>query len=38
MKIGYIETEQGQRWIRETIELSAMLSGLIKHREGNRHE
>jgi four helix bundle protein len=38
MRIGYISAEQGKPWIRETIEISAMVSGLIKHREGNRHE
>jgi hypothetical protein len=38
MRIGYISAEQGKPWIQETIEISAMVSGLIKHREGNRHE
>jgi four helix bundle protein len=30
MDIGYIDRETGQGWIRETIEISSMLSGLIK--------
>jgi four helix bundle protein len=38
MKIGYIKSEQGKPWIQETIEISAMLSGLIKHRQGKNHE
>jgi four helix bundle protein len=30
MDIGYIDRETGQGWIRETVEISSMLSGLIK--------
>jgi len=29
IKIGYIEENIGKRWIQETKELSAMLTGLI---------
>ncbi|MGO1618431.1 MAG: four helix bundle protein [Oceanisphaera sp.] len=29
IEIGYIEHEQGNRWISETKEIAAMLSGLI---------
>ena len=28
--IGYIPTDLGKKWIQETIEISSMLSGLIK--------
>ncbi|MBF0471997.1 MAG: four helix bundle protein [Gammaproteobacteria bacterium] len=38
MKIGYISADQGKPWIQETIEISAMLTGFIKHRQGNAHE
>jgi four helix bundle protein len=30
MKIGYVPEEVGKDWIRETKEISSMLSGLIK--------
>ena len=30
MEAGYIKSEQGQTWVKETRELSAMLHGLIK--------
>ncbi len=30
MDIGFIQKEIGQKWIDETIEISSMLSGLIK--------
>jgi four helix bundle protein len=30
MDIGYIEKEIGQHWIKEALEISAMLAGLIK--------
>ncbi|WP_342594292.1 four helix bundle protein [Salinicola lusitanus] len=29
MEIGYIEHQQGQRWLQETREISSMLNGLI---------
>ena len=32
MKINYIEKEIGVKWINESIEISSMLSGLIKTR------
>ncbi len=28
--IGYIDTQQGQRWIKESLEISSMLGGLIR--------
>jgi four helix bundle protein len=31
IEAGYIDKEQGSRWIRETQELSRMLFGLIKY-------
>ena len=31
MDIGYIEKEQGNKWIQETQELSRMLFGLIRY-------
>jgi four helix bundle protein len=34
MKIDYIPTDIGQKWIQETIEISSMLSGLIKTKRG----
>jgi four helix bundle protein len=34
MDIGYIPTDVGKKWIQETIEISAMLSGLIKTKRG----
>jgi len=34
MKIGYIPEEVGREWIRETKEISSMLSGLIKTKRG----
>jgi four helix bundle protein len=34
MKIGYIPEEAGREWIRETKEISSMLSGLIKTKRG----
>ena len=33
-KIGYIPPEKGKHWVQETKEISAMLMGLIKHKEG----
>ena len=30
MEIGYIDRENGKTWIQESIEISAMLAGLIK--------
>ena len=30
MEIGYIERDTGKRWIQESQEISAMLTGLIK--------
>ncbi len=38
MKIGYITAKQGKPWLQETIEISAMLSGLIKHRQGKNND
>lgn len=38
MKIGYIDSRQGRQWLQETIEVSAMLSGLIKHRQGKDYD
>lgn len=38
MEIGYISLAQGNSWISKTVELSAMLSGLIKHRQRNKDE
>lgn len=38
IKIRYIKAQQGKPWVQETIELSAMLSGLIKHRQGKNHD
>jgi four helix bundle protein len=32
MDIGYIGKEAGERWLKETNEISAMLTGLIKTR------
>jgi hypothetical protein len=34
MDIGYIPNDIGIKWIQETIELSSMLSGLIKTKRG----
>lgn len=34
MDIGYIENEQGNKWVQETQELSRMLYGLIKYMKG----
>ncbi len=28
--IGYIDAQQGQRWIKESLEISSMLGGLIR--------
>lgn len=33
MKIGYVSLEQGNAWVDQTREISAMLSGLIRHRQ-----
>lgn len=32
-EIGYIERTTAREWIKETQEISAMISGFIKHRE-----
>ena len=32
MNIGYIDSENGRKWLKETQELSAMLGGLINIR------
>ena len=34
MEIGYIPKDLGKKWIQETIEISSMLSGLIKTKRG----
>ena len=34
MDITYIPTDLGKKWIQETIEISSMLSGLIKTKRG----
>ncbi len=34
MDIGYIPKDIGKKWIAETTEISAMLSGLIKTKRG----
>jgi hypothetical protein len=34
MDIDYIPKEVGKKWIQETIEISSMLSGLIKTKRG----
>ena len=34
MEIGYIPKDLGKDWIQETIEISSMLSGLIKTKRG----
>ena len=34
MDIGYIPKDVGKKWTRETIEISSMLSGLIKTKRG----
>ncbi len=34
MDVGYIDKEVGEVWLRETNEISSMLSGLIKTRRG----
>ena len=36
-KIGYIPPEKGKHWVQETKEISAMLMGLIKHKEGREN-
>jgi four helix bundle protein len=33
MKIGYVDTTKGESWLKETIEISAMISGFIKFRQ-----
>jgi four helix bundle protein len=33
MKIGYIDTVKGDSWLKETIEISAMICGFIKFRQ-----
>ena len=38
MKINYIKSECGMRWIKETYEISAMLSGLINHRQRSKNK
>lgn len=37
MDIGYIQQDVGRRWVQETKEISAMLSGLIKSKRKNLH-
>ena len=37
MEIGYIRKDVGNRWIQESREISAMLSGLIKSKRKNLH-
>jgi hypothetical protein len=34
MEIGYIPTDVGKKWIQETVEISSMISGLIKTKRG----
>ena len=34
MDIGYIPKDVGKKWIQETIEISSMISGLIKTKRG----
>ena len=34
MRIDYIPEDIGQKWIQETVEISSMLSGLIKTKRG----
>lgn len=34
MDIGYIPKDVGKKWVQETIEISSMLSGLIKTKRG----
>lgn len=34
MDVGYIDKEVAEDWLRETIEISSMLSGLIKTKRG----
>ena len=34
MDIGYIEANNGERWLAETREISSMLSGLMKTKRG----
>jgi len=34
MEIGYIPKDLGKKWIQDTIEISSMLSGLIKTKRG----
>ena len=34
MDIGYIPKDVGKKWIQETVEISSMLSGLIKTKRG----
>jgi len=31
IEIGYIDKEQGKKWIKETNDISAMLTGLMKY-------
>jgi four helix bundle protein len=34
MDVGYIDKKVGEDWLRETIEISSMISGLIKTKRG----
>ena len=34
IEIGYIPTDVGKKWIQETVEISSMISGLIKTKRG----
>ena len=34
IEINYIDQDIGEKWIKETLEISAMLSGLIKTKKG----
>lgn len=33
MKIGYIDATTGESWLKETMEISAMIPGFIKFRQ-----
>ena len=34
IEINYIDEDMGKRWLKEAIEISSMLSGLIKTKKG----
>ena len=38
MEVGYIDRETGMRWLQESVEISSMLAGLIKARNGFRDQ